>query len=181
MEDRDFYEETGGVTLSGRECLMQWDFCVELLKRLKEEGINTAVDTCGYVSREILDTVIPYTDTFLYDVKAITSEVHIRCTGKDNRLILDNLRYLDDLGKRIEIRIPFVPGYNDMEMEGIGDFLGEMRNISGVRVLKYHNLSASRYRGLERPYPAADVRNPTDPELDDARKILSDKGLNVLI
>lgn len=180
MEDRDFYEESGGVTLSGGECLMQWKFCVELLKRLKEEGINTAVDTCGYVSRKVLDAVIPYTDTFLYDVKAITPEVHIRCTGKDNQLILDNLLYLDDLGKRIEIRIPLVPGYNDMEMEKVADFLGKLRNISGVRVLKYHNLSASRYRGLEIPYLARNAQIPTASGLDKAKQILSDKGLNVL-
>lgn len=67
---------------------MQADFCAELLKRLKGEGINTAVDTCGFISRESLDKVIPYTDAFLYDVKAMGEDVHIRCTGQSNRVIL---------------------------------------------------------------------------------------------
>ena len=71
LEDRDFYETSGGgVTLSGGECLMQADFCAELLKKLKENEIHTAVDTCGFVSKERLDKTIPYTDVFLYDIKA---------------------------------------------------------------------------------------------------------------
>ena len=100
LEDRDFYENSGGgVTLSGGECLIYADFCAELLRRLKAEGIHTAVDTCGYVSREALDKVIPYTDVFLYDIKAADESVHIKCTGVSNRRIIENLRYLDSLGK----------------------------------------------------------------------------------
>ena len=69
LEDREFYENSGGgVTLSGGECLMQADFCAALLRALKEEGIHTAVDTCGFVSREALEKVIPDTDVFLYDL-----------------------------------------------------------------------------------------------------------------
>jgi pyruvate formate lyase activating enzyme len=110
LEDRDFYDTSGGgVTLSGGECLMQAAFCAELLARLKQEGIHTAVDTCGFVSRQALDAVMPYTDIFLYDLKAYDEDVHIACTGQSNRLILDNLLYLDSCGAKTEIRIPFVP------------------------------------------------------------------------
>ena len=88
LEDREFYENSGGgVTLSGGECLMQADFCASFLKKLKELGINTAVDTCGYVPKESLDKVIPYTDKFLYDIKAVDNDVHIKCTGESNEKI----------------------------------------------------------------------------------------------
>ena len=93
LEDKDFYETSGGgVTLSGGECLCLADFCAELLQMLKKEGINTAVDTCGYVPKESIDKVLPYTDTFLYDIKAIDENVHMKCTGKSNRLILENIK-----------------------------------------------------------------------------------------
>ena len=93
LEDKDFYENSGGgVTLSGGECLMQADFCAELLKRLKENGIHTAVDTCGFAPEEALDKVLPFTDTFLYDIKAYDEDVHIRCTGRSNLQILENLK-----------------------------------------------------------------------------------------
>lgn len=149
LEDRAFYENSGGgVTLSGGECLMQAAFCRELLRRLKAEGINTAVDTCGFVPRETLDAVIPYTDTFLYDVKAIDEEVHKRCTGQSNERILDNLRYLDSRRCRIEVRVPYVPGYNDGEVAAIAAFLAQLKNVVAVRVLPYHNFAGSKYTAL---------------------------------
>ena len=96
MQDYDFFKNSGGgVTLSGGEPLLQADYCANLLKELKKHGINTAIDTCGYVERTAIDKVLPYTDTFLYDVKAIDEEVHIKCCGVSNSLILENLRYID--------------------------------------------------------------------------------------
>ena len=150
LEDKDFYDNSnGGVTLSGGECLMQADFCAELLKKLKENGIHTAVDTCGFVSRKSIDKVMPYTDIFLYDIKAFDEEVHKRCTGHSNALILDNLKYIDGCGKAIEVRIPFVPEYNSDQMEKIAKFLSELKNITKVRVLPYHNYAGSKYAALD--------------------------------
>ena len=92
LNDRAFYDNSGGgVTLSGGECLIYSDFCAELLKELKENGVHTAVDTCGYVSRAAFNKVIPYTDVFLYDIKAYDDDVHRKCTGHGNREILENL------------------------------------------------------------------------------------------
>lgn len=150
LEDRDFYETSGGgVTLSGGECLSQAPFCAELLRALKENGIRTAVDTCGYAPKEAFDLVLPYTDVFLYDIKAIDEEVHRRCTGRGNRRILENLRRLDRSGKGIEIRFPFVPGFNDGETERIREFLKTLNRRYRVRVLPYHNFAGSKYAALD--------------------------------
>ena len=164
LEDRDFYGAQGGVTLSGGECLLQADFCADLLCTLKAEGIHTAVDTCGYVPRESLDKVIPYTDIFLYDLKAFDEEVHERCTGRKNALILENLRYLDSLGKRIEIRIPYVPRANGDQIDKIAEFIRALQNVSAVRVLAYHNFAISKYDalGLANTSPEG---LPTDEEM----------------
>ncbi len=152
LEDREFFENSGGgVTLSGGECLVHADFCAELLKALKAEGVHTAVDTCGFVSKAALDKVMPYTDIFLYDLKAFDEDVHIRCTGFSNKVILENLRCLDACGKKAEIRIPFVPGYNDDQMEKLAAFLKTLGNITAVRVLPYHNYAGSKYQALDIP------------------------------
>ena len=149
LEDKDFYENSGGgVTLSGGECLMQPDFCRELLKKLKEHGIHTAVDTCGFVSKDAIDKVIEYTDVFLYDIKAIDENVHIKCTGQSNKIILENLRYIDSLGVKTEIRIPCVPDFNDGEIPAINRFLEELKNVVKVKILPYHNYAASKYEAL---------------------------------
>ena len=173
LEDKDFYETSGGgVTLSGGECLMQADFCAELLKRLKEKGIHTAVDTSGFVPRSALDKVIPYTDIFLYDIKAIDEDAHIRCTGQSNKIILENLLYLDECGKSVEIRVPYVPDHNDDQTEKIAAFLSPLRNVSRVRVLPYHSYAASKYSalGMENTLPE---RIPTNAEIKRAEEILN--------
>ena len=172
LEDRDFFETSGGgVTLSGGECLCQADFCAELLAKLKKEGIHTAVDTCGFVQKEAFDKVLPYTDLFLYDIKAFDEDVHIRCTGQSNRRILENLQYIDDRGKAIEIRIPYVPDYNDTQMEKIAAFLKTLKNIKAVKVLPYHNYAGSKYRalGMENTLPE---KLPTEQQLRAAEAVL---------
>lgn len=172
LEDKAFYDNSGGgVTLSGGECLMQADFCAELLKELRNMNIHTAVDTCGFVPRENIDKVIPYTDIFLYDLKAFDEEVHVKCTGMPNKLILDNLCYLDRQGKQIEIRIPFVPGYNDDQIDKLGLFLSGLQNLTKVRLLPYHNYAGSKYRSLEMENTLPE-KLPTLGELETARTCL---------
>lgn len=180
MDDIDFYESSGGgVTLSGGECLMQPDFCVELLKKLKDNGIHTAVDTCGFVSKATLDKVIPYTDIFLYDLKAIDEDVHVKCTSQPNKVILENLKYIDNLGCKTEIRIPFVPGYNDGEIEKMGEFLSTLNNVTGVRVLAYHNYAGTKYKSLDMENTMPQIV-PTPEQVENARKQLASMGVNVL-
>ena len=150
LRDRAFYDTKGGVTLSGGECLCQVSACVELLKLLKKEGIHTAVDTCGAVPREAFERVLPYTDLFLYDLKAMDEDVHIRYTGKSNRLILENLRFLDSMDADVEIRIPNVTGCNDDQIEKIRNFLATLKNTYPVTVLPYNRYAASKYAALGR-------------------------------
>jgi len=183
LEDKEFYDNSGGgVTLSGGEPLLQADFSAELLKLLKENGINTAVDTCLFASRENLEKVVPYTDTFLVDIKAIDRDVHKALTGQYNDIILDNIRYLDAIGMPMEIRIPYVPNQNAGEMTGIADFIASLHSVKGVRVLPYHSLSSTKYASLEIDYTldkdSAPI--PTSTEVENARKILEAHGINVL-
>lgn len=179
LEDKDFYESSdGGVTLSGGECLMQPDICAELLKQLKENGIHTAVDTCGFVSREAINKVLPHTDLFLYDMKAFDEEVHIECTSQSNKIILENLKYIDDCGAKVEIRIPFVPDYNSNQIEKIADFLSKLKNITKVKVLPYHNYAGTKYKSLDMPNTLPG-KLPEDSDIKAAEKILETYGLTI--
>ena len=173
LEDKDFYDTSGGgVTLSGGECLLHGDFCAQLLKQLKENGIHTAVDTCGFVSKDTLDHIIPFTDVFLYDMKALDEQVHIACTGKSNSIILENLQYLDSKNKRIEIRIPYVPGYNDGQIQAIRDYLKQFSNISTVKILPYHNYAGSKYASLGIPNTLPPIL-PSEEEIETAKQLFA--------
>jgi len=171
LDEIFFKGSGGGVTFSGGEPLLQVDFCVELAKILKERGINLAIDTCGYVPREAIDKIMPYADTFLYNVKAIDPEVHKRCTGKDNALILENLKYLDGCGKDIEIRIPYVPDCNGGEIEGIARFLSGLKSVKAIRVLPYHKYAEAKYAslGIEDLSP---LKLPTKAEIERAKELI---------
>lgn len=180
LEDKEFYENSnGGVTLSGGECLMQSDFCARILKKLKDNGINTAVDTCGFVPQQAIDKVIPYTDVFLYDMKAYDEDIHIKCTGYSNKLILENIKYIDSCNKAIEVRIPYVPDYNSDQIEKIAVFLKDLNNLTKVRILPYHNYAGSKYTSLAKKNTLP-TQLPTDSEMEDARTILRKYGLKVV-
>lgn len=162
--DMPFYGANGGgVTLSGGECLMQPAFALALAKRLYEKGVSVDIDTCGAVPWENIEPIIPYTDVFLYDIKAIDPEIHQKCTGHDNHLILENLQRLCDLGCKIEIRYPLVVGWNDAETEKIGAWLAQKRGIVRVKVLAYHDFARSRYTALGKkdtlPHVQTDIQD----------------------
>ena len=180
LQDEVFFKNSGGgVTLSGGECLAQPDFCIALAKLLYERGISVYVDTCGYVKREIFEKMIPYTDKFLYDIKAIDATVHEKCTGRQNRLILDNLKYLCNKGCKIEIRYPLVKGYNDLECEDIAKLLSGLQGITKVKVLQYHSFSASRYEALGMFNTLPDTQT-TSFEIEAAVNIFKSYGLHAV-
>jgi len=164
LEDRLFFGPKGGVTLSGGEPLQQSAFACEVLRLLHQEGVHTAVDTTLFASWEVVNAVREHADLFLVDVKAISEDVHIRCTGVSNQRILDNLRRLDAQGMPMEIRVPFIPGMNGGEMEAIAAFLASLRHSYPVRVLPYHDYGVSKYQALGLAYPARNVPTPTVEE-----------------
>ena len=179
LQDAPFFKNGGGITLSGGECLAQPELAVALAGALHERGISVYIDTCGYVKRKVLEDIIPYTDKFLYDIKAIDPEVHKRCTGRENGLILDNLSFLCESGCNVEIRYPLVMGYNDGECEDIARTLSGLRGITKVKVLQYHSFSASRYEALGMTNTLPDTQT-TSEDIERAVDILRSYGLNAV-
>ena len=181
--DRIFYGDTGGVTLSGGEPLLQSTFCAELLKRLEAENIHGAVDTSGNVPWAHFAKVLPFADLYLYDFKVRDSEKHRRFTGCGNELILDNLRRLDAAGKAVEIRMPLVPGLNlgDDDLRGAAEFLAPLRSVTAVRLLAYHAFARSKYRAQGKTDTMPDVPPPSPDELARAAEILNQAGLRTIL
>jgi glycyl-radical enzyme activating protein len=183
LEDRSFYENSGGgMTLSGGEPLTQAPFCKALLISAKEENLHTAVDTCGAVPWMNMESVMPLTDLFLYDVKHMDSQKHKQYTGSGNERILDNLKRLSSKGAKIEIRIPLIPGINDDDanIDATGAFLGQLKGIQKVRVLPYHSYARSKYVALGKEDTMPHVDAPTDEELDRVVERLNRYAVNAV-
>jgi pyruvate formate lyase activating enzyme len=167
LKDKVYYEKSGGgVTLSGGEPLMQPELSANLLRRLKENGISTAVDTCGLCSRATLEEILPLTDLILYDIKEIDPVLHKEFTGRDNQRILENLLLVRDYvtahrETMLWIRTPLIPGAtaNPETLERIGKFIHE--NIEEVvqrwELCAFNNLCRDKYSrlGLEWEYASA--------------------------
>ena len=145
--DMPFYKESGGgLTLSGGEPLMQPDFVLDILKKAKENGISTCIETSGYGNAEKLAEIAKYTDKFLFDYKATSDSEHIRLCGVSQKPILDNLALLDSLDAQIVLRCPIIPGINDTKehFAGIAATAKKYNGILEVQLEPYHKLGESK-------------------------------------
>lgn len=173
MKDRSFFKDTGGVTFSGGEPLLQADFVAKTAKLCREQGIpNVTVDTAGLLGREAFEKVLPYVDNFLFDVKAASEKVHLAGTGVSNHQILENLYWLDTQGKNIYIRVPVIPGINDdhEEIRKIGDIVHELTSVREFRLLPYHTFGREKYTTLGDPMPPS-FPVPEEKTMDQLRRL----------
>ncbi len=163
-QDRPYYYRSGGgLTLSGGESLCQPEFARDLLRAAKERGINTAMESMGCAKYEVIESILPYLDHYLLDIKHMNPAKHKEFTGRSNELMLENARKLAASGQtRLSIRIPVIPTFNDSEEEirAIARFSKELHNIEKIHLLPYHRLGQDKYDGLGREYLMKDIVLP---------------------
>jgi pyruvate formate lyase activating enzyme len=178
--DVPFYEDGGGMTLTGGEPTMQPQLAEALLRLAKAEDISTAMETCGHTQWKVLEYLLPYVDHVLFDLKHTESEIHRAFTGVDNDLILSNLRRLIEIGAPVRIRVPLIPGFN-ATIDSIGTIakfvLGLSDTIKSVDLLPYHTLGKAKYEALGREYPWHTHERLDDKEVETFVKIVADYGL----
>ncbi len=180
MRDRPYYLRSGGgLTLSGGECLWQPDFAVALLKAAHENGINTAIETTGFADWEVIERFIPEVDVFLMDIKHINSAKHKEFTTRPNELILTNAKLIAEKAKRLIIRVPVIPGFNDTKEEigEIAKFTSSLKNVNEIHLLPYHRMGKDKYDGLGRPYLMGDVPSPTNNKMQELLEVCRSYGL----
>lgn len=177
---RSYYGEKGGVTVSGGEPLLQIDFVTSLLKSVKNYGINTAVDTSGFIFNHLDDACVKkheeldkYVDLYLLDIKHIDSNSHKNLTGVPNDNTLAFAKWLSERGKRIWIRYVLVPGYTDDEesIKALSEFLKTI-NVEKIEVLPYHTMGEVKYEKLGMEYPLKGVNPPSKESVLKAKQIL---------
>ena len=184
LRDAPFYEEGGGLTLTGGEPVSQPRFVEAILRLAKAECLNTALETTGNAPWEVLEMLFPYLDLWLYDVKHMDSKIHREYTGLGNELILSNLRKLAALGAPIAVRVPLIPGFNMSEdnIRKMSAFVAELgKAVRTVDLLPYHALGRAKYPTLGRSYPWQDREPPTETEVQAVAEIIRGYNLSVQI
>jgi pyruvate formate lyase activating enzyme len=170
LKDQAFYETSGGgITFSGGEPMLQVDFLREVLPRCKEAELHVALDTCGVVTWERYEQVLPTVDLVLLDLKLIEAERHKIATGVSNDIILENARHIAAEGKPMWIRTPVIPSYTDdlENIRGIGRFIREsLPTVQRWDLLAYTNLGRPKYHRLDLPYLLEKAPLLTQPEME---------------
>jgi len=180
-DDMVFYEESGGgVTFSGGEPLSQPEFLLACLKECRKAGIHTAIDTCGYAPTETVETIAPFADLWLYDLKIIDDYRHTQFTGVSNSLILENIARLADIGASIVIVTPLVADVNDDDdnITGIAEFAQDL-GIGNISILPYHDIGVGKYDLIGGSRPFSELKSPSDSRIVEIEKTLLSYGLNV--
>jgi pyruvate formate lyase activating enzyme len=183
-KDTLFYDQSrGGVTISGGEPLMQPGFLMQLLDACGKCGFHRTVDTAGHVDTNLLMDAAARTDLFLYDLKHMDSEKHLRYTGVSNDKILNNLKQLSRRGASIIIRLPVIPGINaDAEnIDRTGALAASLTGVIGINLLPYHCAAEAKYRNLGLENKASDAQRPSEEVIGSVARHLASYDLEVKI
>lgn len=174
----------GGVTFSGGEPLMYPETLRSLLVRCGEEGVHRAVDTSGYAQSSVVESILPHTDLFLYDLKHMDASAHRKWTGVDNALILRNLQLISDHNKEYHIRIPLIDGVNtaDDNINATIAFLTSLKHRPAVvGLLPYHSIATKKYEKLGKTYNEEGLSEPSEEKQSHILNAFTGSGFNAII
>lgn len=169
LKNRPYFKRnSGGVTFSGGEPLLQIEFLIETCKMLKGENIHIALDTSG-VGVGNYDEVLKYVDLVLLDIKHITEGGYFDLTGQEMGEFLKFIKSLNDSGKEVWIRQVIIPGVNDSYeyISNLAVFLKKINNIKKVEFLPYHKIGDSKYQQLNLVNPYLEKESMNQEKNDD--------------
>lgn len=161
-----FYQNGGGLTVTGGEPLMQVDFLIDLFTLAKEKNIHTCIDSSGIAFNpsntawiEKLDHLMTLTDLVMLDIKHIDPDKHKELTSQPNLHILEFAAYLNEKNVDMWIRHVVVPGITDDDkyLFDLGYFIGQFDNLKALDVLPYHTMGEAKYKKLGISYKLAGV------------------------
>lgn len=164
LRNLSFYQ-TGGITATGGEPLLQLDFLIELFELAKRHRIHTCLDTSGITFHEApvylekIDRLLAVTDLVMLDVKHANDKAHQQLTGCSNTPVVAFAKYLSKKKVKMRVRHVLVPGYTDnkADLVALGRLLRDFDNIEKIEVLPYHTLGKAKYENLGIPYPLGDT------------------------
>ena len=183
-EDVDYYRSSGGgVTLSGGEVLLQADFVAALLKKCKEEKIDTAIESNLSGAFENIEKLLPYLDRVYCDIKLLDDEQHIRYTGLSNKHTLENIARLKEYGIPVTVRTPLIPGITDSpeNVAGIARWIRENARVEAYELLNYNPLAEAKCEELGVSYALGDLKRKTSAELHTLAALAEKEGVKTLV
>lgn len=172
----NFLRTAGGLTITGGEPLQQPDFTYEIFSRAKQDfALHTALDTQGFLARNLPDSYFEPIDLVLLDIKEMNPERHKSLTGQDVTPTLDFAKRLQKMNKKVWLRYVLVPGLTDFQedIDALAKFIEPLENIERVDVLPFHNMALHKWEKLELSYELKNQRVPTQEETKKVQDFLN--------
>jgi pyruvate formate lyase activating enzyme len=172
----NFLRTAGGLTITGGEPLQQPDFTYEIFSRAKQDfALHTALDTQGFLARNLPDSYFEPIDLVLLDIKEMNPKRHKSLTGQDVTPTLDFAKRLQKMNKKVWLRYVLVPGLTDFQedIDALAKFIEPLENIERVDVLPFHNMALHKWEKLELPYELKNQRVPTQEETKKVQDFLN--------
>lgn len=166
---KPYFKNTGGVTFSGGEPLLNDKFIIELSKKLKKENINIAIDTAG-VGNGSYEEILKYIDLVILDIKHTDPKSYKELTGQEITHVENFIQELNKQNKKVWIRQVIVPGLTDNKeyIDSLVNYLKKIKNIERVDFLPFHRLGREKYISLNIPYP---YENKLDMDKDKCEEL----------
>ena len=181
LRDKVFFTTSGGgVTLSGGEATFQAEFMIEVAQGLVEQGVDVALDTCGYCSESVLERALSVVSMVLFDLKVMDPDKHLEFTGVPLDRVLSNARLVNGSGLPIWVRTPVIPGYTDNEtnIRAISRFvIDNMPNAERFHLLAFNKMCIDKYTLLGLEYPLKDAQLVTDDTMERLAQVARGEGL----
>lgn len=178
-----YRRSNGGITFSGGEPLLQPEFVEDMIRKCKQVGLHTAMETALYADEKSVREIIPKLDLLLMDIKCIDSLNHREFTGVNNDLILKNAKLANELAKEIIVRVPVIQGFNcnEKSIREIAEFVKPLDKVSEIHLLPYHNYGESKYKAIGKNYKMKDALPPDKMRMINLGKVIEEVGLNCRI
>lgn len=172
---KSYFGSKGGVTFSGGEPLLQSDFLLSFIPRLKEEGIHVCIDTSGCVLNKKTEQVIALCDLVLLDYKYTNAEDYLKYTGMDIKNADRFLSFLNEKNIPTWIRQVIIPGINDNResLVKLGELHKKYSCIEKTELLPFRKLCTEKYNNLSLKFPFKDIKEATKEDIENCKKIAS--------
>lgn len=171
----------GGITLSGGEPMVQHRFAMQILRRCKQLGLHTCMDTSGRLGDRLSDRDLMDIDLTLLDIKSGDPAIYEKVTRQPLAPTLAYARRLSALERPMWVRYVLVPGLTDGvdNVERVADICAELKSLERVEILRFHQMGRDKWSKLGLEYPLEHVEPPS-PELSErVREQFRSRGLTV--
>lgn len=179
--DRAFYRRRGGMTVSGGEPTVQREGVLELLRKVKNAGISTCMETCGVFPKDLIPELLSCVDLFLYDIKDTDAARLQENTGARLEQVVELFLEIDRLGGASVMRCILIPevNMNKAHAEALVKLYAQTKNCTCIELLPYHPYGLSKTEQLGRE--GVRYRQPENDELRQFAEVLLQKSVPVKV